>query len=59
VVTAEATDGVIMAVEHRSARVAGVQFHPESILTLSGDVGLQLIRNVVACLTRKASSMSS
>ncbi len=27
---------VVMAVEHRSARVAGVQFHPESILTPHG-----------------------
>lgn len=34
-----------MAVEHRTARVAGVQFHPESILTPQGG---QLLDNVVA-----------
>src|SRR5581483_3150155 len=48
--TAETPDGVIMAVEHRQLPVAAVQFHPESILTLSGEVGLQLVRNVVARL---------
>lgn len=35
-VTAFTTDGEIMALEHRSAPVAGVQFHPESILTAHG-----------------------
>ncbi|HLY65347.1 MAG TPA: chorismate-binding protein, partial [Chloroflexota bacterium] len=49
-ITAETPEGVIMAVEHRSLPVAGVQFHPESILTLSDDLGLQLIRNVVSWL---------
>ncbi|MCA1798255.1 MAG: aminodeoxychorismate/anthranilate synthase component II [Xanthomonadaceae bacterium] len=29
-------DGVVMAVAHRTARVAGFQFHPESILTTRG-----------------------
>ncbi len=29
-------DGLAMAVVHRSAQVAGVQFHPESILTADG-----------------------
>jgi anthranilate synthase component II len=36
---------VVMAVEHREARVAGVQFHPESILTPRGG---QLLDRVVA-----------
>ena len=35
-VTAQTQDGEIMAVEHRSAPVYGVQFHPESILTPNG-----------------------
>lgn len=36
VVTAVADDGEIMAVEHKSYPVYGLQFHPESILTPEG-----------------------
>lgn len=49
-VTAESDDGVIMAIEHESLPLSAVQFHPESILTLGEEVGLRLIRNVVAAL---------
>ena len=42
-VTAESEDGVVMAVEHRTLPLAAVQFHPESIMSLGGDVGLRLI----------------
>lgn len=31
-----ATDGVLMAMEHRTLPLVGVQFHPESILTQGG-----------------------
>jgi anthranilate synthase/aminodeoxychorismate synthase-like glutamine amidotransferase len=36
-VTATSDDGVVMGVRHREKAVEGVQFHPESILTTSGD----------------------
>ncbi len=49
-VTAESDDGVIMGVRHRDLPMEAVQFHPESILTLDGDRGLQLMENVVRTL---------
>jgi anthranilate synthase len=50
-VTAESEDGVIMAVEHVGVPLAAVQFHPESLMTLDGEVGLRLLANVVERLT--------
>lgn len=35
---AETSDGVIMAVRHRTFATVGVQFHPESILTEEGEM---------------------
>jgi len=46
-ITAETEDGVIMGVRHRTLPIEAVQFHPESILTLEGGSGLQLMQNVV------------
>jgi len=53
VITAETDDGVIMGFEHISEPVAAVQFHPESIMTLGGNAGMQMIENVVSKLVKK------
>lgn len=53
-VTAVSEDGVVMAVEHRRLPLAAVQFHPESILSVEGEVGLRLIRAVVERLSAEA-----
>ncbi len=46
-VTTISEDGVIMGIEHQSLSIAAVQFHPESIMTLAGGVGLTIIKNVI------------
>jgi anthranilate synthase component 2 len=43
VVSATSEDGEVMAVRHRELPVDGVQFHPESVLTLP--LGRDLLRN--------------
>lgn len=48
-VTARSSDGLIMALEHRTRPQWGVQFHPESINT---EFGRQLIRNFIELARR-------
>ena len=58
-VTARTAEGTIMAVEHVSLPVSAVQFHPESILSLGGDVGRALIRNVAHSVRRRGEAPDS
>src|ERR1700742_65978 len=44
-VTAATDDGVAMAIEHKTLPVGGVPFHPESLMSLGGDVGLRIVEN--------------
>jgi anthranilate synthase/aminodeoxychorismate synthase-like glutamine amidotransferase len=46
-IAAESDDGLIMGLRHRELPVEGVQFHPESILTVSGKA---LLANFLARL---------
>jgi anthranilate synthase component 2 len=50
-VTAETAEGVIMGLRHRSWPVEGVQFHPESILTVEGP---RLLGNFLRRLSRSS-----
>jgi anthranilate synthase len=59
VVTAETADGVAMAIEHVSEPIAAVQFHPESIMTLSGETGMAIIRNAIGRLVADKSARRS
>lgn len=43
---------VVMAIEHKSLPIAGVQFHPESLMSLKKGVGRSLLRNVLCSLAR-------
>ena len=44
-ISSESDDGEIMGIRHREHPTAGVQFHPESIMTT---VGKRLLRNVLS-----------
>ncbi|HUI50800.1 MAG TPA: aminodeoxychorismate/anthranilate synthase component II [Terriglobales bacterium] len=44
-ITAETSDRIIMGLQHRRHKLAGVQFHPESVLTSSGK---QLLQNFLS-----------
>ncbi|MEC5180334.1 aminodeoxychorismate/anthranilate synthase component II [Arthrobacter sp. CG_A4] len=59
-VTAETATGVVMGLQHRTAPLCGVQFHPESVLT---EGGYQMLGNWLESLgmagaARRASELS-
>jgi anthranilate synthase len=57
--TAEAetgTDRVIMAIEHKTLPLAAVQFHPESVMTSPGEVGMPILEAALALLCEPAAA---
>lgn len=53
--TARTADGTLMALEHRSLPLYGVQFHPESVATEHGTL---LMRNFLSLIPRLSDSRS-
>ena len=45
IVNARTDDGIIMAIQHKTLNISGVQFHPESIMTKQGKKLLQNFLN--------------
>ena len=54
-ISARSQDGTIMSIRHKSLPIEGVQFHPESVLSMRDDVGMRLMKNVVKGLIAKGS----
>jgi anthranilate synthase len=53
-VTAVTADGVVMAIEDEAHARWGVQFHPESILTASGQAGHRILGNLLGLCRARA-----
>lgn len=47
-VSARAADGTVMAVRHKRLPIEGIQFHPESVLSMYNNAGMRLLQNVLA-----------
>ncbi|MNP78516.1 anthranilate synthase component II [compost metagenome] len=48
----EDEEGILMGVMHKKLKILGVQFHPESILTLDNDSGMSLLGDSLQFLTK-------
>ncbi len=53
-VSARSADGVVMAIRHKDLPIEGIQFHPESVLSMKNQAGMRMLRNVVESRLGKA-----
>lgn len=49
-ISAESPDGLVMGLRHRTEKIEGVQFHPESILT---EEGMALLKNWLSTIGKE------
>jgi anthranilate synthase len=56
VVAETAEDRVIMAIEHKALPIAAVQFHPESVMTAAGEIGMPIIDAALALAGARAAA---
>jgi len=49
-------DRVIMAIEHRTLPIAAVQFHPESVMTSPGEIGMPILEQALSLLCETAAA---
>ncbi|MDP4008486.1 MAG: bifunctional indole-3-glycerol-phosphate synthase TrpC/phosphoribosylanthranilate isomerase TrpF [Candidatus Peregrinibacteria bacterium] len=40
-------EDIVMGIRHKSLPIEGVQFHPESVLTMKGECGLKILKNFI------------
>jgi anthranilate synthase/phosphoribosyltransferase len=46
-VSASAQDGTVMGIRHKSLPIEGIQFHPESVLSMKNNAGMRMLQNVL------------
>jgi anthranilate synthase/phosphoribosyltransferase len=46
-VTATSEDGTVMAIRHKKLPIEAIQFHPESVLSMTNNIGMRMLRNIV------------
>lgn len=58
-VSARSQDGTIMSFRHKTLPIEGVQYHPESVLSMRDDVGMKIVQNVVSGSLFKSTTLYS
>lgn len=46
-VSARSADGTIMGIRHKRLPIEGIQFHPESVLSMQNGTGMRMLQNVL------------